>query len=96
MRCLPVEVIMQAVEEDAKQGGTERAALSYPILLNAGRPCRTPHLHGERATAVQGLNGCQHPGADPNVSQAAPQELMLHGIVRLLKVYKANVQRPPL
>ena len=48
-----------------------RKALPHPILLNMEWPCFASHLHGERATALQGLNGCQHPGARPNVSADA-------------------------
>ena len=87
-----IQMRVKPIQEDAKQSGAEGAPLTHPILLGEGRTGCTTHIHGQSATGIQRLDGCQHAWADANEPQAAPQEHMLDCVICLLKVHKADVE----
>ena len=79
---------MKVIEEDAKQGGAERAALPH---ANSGRPagtCSASDFHAHGAPIIQGLNGCQHAAMHPKALQRCPQQIVLHAVISLLEINK--------
>ena len=74
---------MEAIKEQTKESGAERAALTNTHLLNPGPSSRASHLHRE------------HAGAHPNGLEFVPQKRMLDSIIGLLEVHKAGIQRAP-
>ena len=51
---------MQAINEDAKECGTERAALPEANGRAVIRTARATDPHGQQAAVIQGLNGTEH------------------------------------
>ncbi len=89
---------MQPIEEDAKEGGAEGAALTHPNALYGWLTSCAINLHGQCrqcAAGVEGLDGCKHARADPNGPQTLPEQVVLHSAVCLLEVDKACIQWPP-
>ena len=85
-------MIMKPIKENPKQCRAERTALTNAHLLSPRLPSCASHLHGERPTRVQRLNGCQHTRANPNGLQLAPQHVMLDSIICFLQVHEAGIE----
>ena len=84
-----MQVVMQAIKEQTKERGAERAALTNTHLLNSGLSSRASHLHRQSPTGIQRPDGRQHAGAHPNGLQSVPQKMILDGVIGLEEVHKA-------
>ena len=84
---------MQAIKEQTKERGAKRAALTNTHLLNSGLSSRASHLYRESPTGIQRPYGRQHAGAHANGLQSVLQKMMLDGVIGLLEVHKAGIQR---
>ncbi len=94
-----LQMAMQPIEEDAKEGGALEAALTHPRVawhaLHGWLTSCAINLHGQCAAGAEGLDGCKHARADPNGPQTFPKypkQVVLHSVVCLLEVDKAYIQ----
>ena len=58
-------MVMQPINENAKQGGTEWAALSEPNGWTLAVATLTIDSHGQQRAMIQGLYGAQHVAIHP-------------------------------
>ena len=60
-----LQMVMQPINEDAKQGGTEWAALSEPNGWTLAVATLTIDPHGQQRAMIQGLHCAQHVAMHP-------------------------------
>ena len=65
---------MQAINEEAKQGGAEGATLPQPHGGGLAVPSGSVDPHGEQAPIIQGLYGAQHGALYPQSAKQVPQQ----------------------
>ena len=63
---LQMVMVMQPINEDAKQGGTEWAALSEPNAWTLAVATLTIDPHEQQRVVIQGLKYAQHVAAHPS------------------------------
>ena len=83
---------MQAINEEAKQGGAEGATLPQPHGGGLAVPSDSADPHGEQAPIIQGLYGAQHGALYPQSAKQIPQQLPLHPVICRFEVHKTEIQ----
>ena len=84
--------MVQAINEEAKQGGAEGAALPQTHGGGLAVPSDSVDPYGEQAPIIQGLYGAQHGAPYPQPAKKVPQHLPLHPVTCRLEVHKAEIQ----
>ena len=75
-------MLVQTANEDAKEGGTEWAALSKTDGWTLAGATLTTNPHRQQRVIIQGLDSTQHVAMHPQALQQAPEEMPLGLVMR--------------
>ena len=73
-----LQMVVQTINEDAEESGTERAALSEANGWALAWATLTSNSHRQQRAIIQGLDSTQHVAMHPQTLQQAPEEMPLN------------------
>ena len=76
-----LQMVVQSINEYAKEGGLEWAALSEADGWALAWATLTADPHRQQRAIIQGLDGTQHVAMHPQALQQAPKEMPLNLVI---------------